>query len=95
VSEHVHETRLLNKYWKGRTRQDRRVYWSHEAGLVACDFCLDLYVVTGISEDCTASRDIIRQIKSRRMRWAEHVERMGQGRNVYRFSVESPKEKTT
>jgi hypothetical protein len=28
--------------------------------------------------------DIIRQIKSRRMRWAGHVARMGEGRNVYR-----------
>jgi hypothetical protein len=28
--------------------------------------------------------DIIRHIKSRRMRWAGHVARMGVGRNVYR-----------
>jgi hypothetical protein len=27
---------------------------------------------------------MIRQIKSRRMRWAGHVARMGEGRNVYR-----------
>jgi hypothetical protein len=27
------------------------------------------------------SSDIIRQIKSRRMRWAGHVARMGEGRN--------------
>jgi hypothetical protein len=31
---------------------------------------------------------IIRQIKSRRMRWAGHVARMGEGRNVYRVLVE-------
>jgi hypothetical protein len=30
------------------------------------------------------SPDIIRHIKSRRMRWAGHVARMGEGRNVYR-----------
>jgi hypothetical protein len=30
------------------------------------------------------SPDIIRQIKSRRMRWAGHVARMGDGRNLYR-----------
>jgi hypothetical protein len=40
-----------------------------------------------------SSPDIIRQIKSRRMRWAGHVARMGEGRNVYRVWWESPKEK--
>jgi hypothetical protein len=34
-----------------------------------------------------SSPDIIRQIKSRTMRWAEHVARMGEGRNVYRVLV--------
>jgi hypothetical protein len=34
-----------------------------------------------------SSPDIIRQIKSRRMSWAGHVERMGEGRNVYRVLV--------
>jgi hypothetical protein len=34
--------------------------------------------------------DIIRQIKSRRMRWAGHVARTGEGRNVYRVSVGKP-----
>jgi hypothetical protein len=34
-----------------------------------------------------SSPDIIRQIKSRRMGWAEHVARMGEGRNVYRVLV--------
>jgi hypothetical protein len=29
-----------------------------------------------------SSPDIIRQMKSRRMRWAGHVARMGEGRNV-------------
>jgi hypothetical protein len=29
------------------------------------------------------SAKIIRQIRSRRMRWAGHVARMGEGRNVY------------
>jgi hypothetical protein len=37
----------------------------------------------------------IRQIKSRRMRWAGHVARMGEGRNVYRVSVRKPKGKKT
>jgi hypothetical protein len=34
-----------------------------------------------------SSPDIIRQIKSRRMRWTGHVARMGEGRNVYRVLV--------
>jgi hypothetical protein len=34
-----------------------------------------------------SSPDIIRQIKSRRMRWAGHVARMGEGRNVHRVLV--------
>jgi hypothetical protein len=34
-----------------------------------------------------SSPDIIRQIKSRRMRLARHVARMGEGRNVYRVLV--------
>jgi hypothetical protein len=33
------------------------------------------------------SPDIIRQIKSRRMRWAGHVARVGEGRNMYRLLV--------
>jgi hypothetical protein len=37
--------------------------------------------------------DIIRQVKSRRMRGAGHVARMGEERNVYRFWWESPKER--
>jgi hypothetical protein len=34
-----------------------------------------------------SSPDIIRQIKSRRMRWAGHVARMGEGSEVYRVLV--------
>jgi hypothetical protein len=34
-----------------------------------------------------SSPDIIWQIKSRRMRWAGHVARSGEGRNVYRVLV--------
>jgi hypothetical protein len=37
---------------------------------------------SGEFQDLYSSPDIIRQIKSRRMRWAGHVARMGEGRNV-------------
>jgi hypothetical protein len=35
----------------------------------------------------------IRQIKSRRMRWAGHVARMGEERNVYRVLMGKPEGK--
>jgi hypothetical protein len=37
--------------------------------------------------------NIVRVIKSRRMRWAGHVARMGEGRGVYRVLVGRPKGK--
>jgi hypothetical protein len=40
-----------------------------------------------------SSPDIIRQIISRRMRWAGHVARTGEGRNVYRVLVGKPEGK--
>jgi hypothetical protein len=36
----------------------------------------------------------MRKIKSRRIRWAGHAARMGEGRNVFRVLVGSPKEKS-
>jgi hypothetical protein len=40
-----------------------------------------------------SSPDIIRQIKSRRMRWAGHAARMGEGRKVYGLLVGKPEGK--
>jgi hypothetical protein len=40
-----------------------------------------------------SSPDIIRQIKLRRMRWAGHVARMGEGRDVYSVLVGKPEGK--
>jgi len=37
--------------------------------------------------DLYSSPNIVRVIKSRRMRWAGHVARMGQERGLYRFLV--------
>jgi hypothetical protein len=39
------------------------------------------------------SPNIIRQIKSMRMRWAEHVARMGEERKLYRVLVGNPEGK--
>jgi hypothetical protein len=40
-----------------------------------------------------SSPNIVRMIKSRRMRWAGHVARMGEGRGVYRVLVRRPEGK--
>jgi hypothetical protein len=40
--------------------------------------------------DLYSSSNIIRVIKSRRMRWAGHVARMGEGRGAYRILVGRP-----
>jgi hypothetical protein len=40
-----------------------------------------------------SSPDSIRQIKSRRMRWAEHVARMGEERKVYTVLMGKPEGK--
>jgi hypothetical protein len=41
-----------------------------------------------------SSPNILRVIKSRRMRWAGHVARMGEGRGVYRVWWGNPREET-
>jgi hypothetical protein len=41
--------------------------------------------------DLYSSPSIIRIIKSRRLRWAGHVARMGEKRNAYRLLVGKPK----
>ena len=43
--------------------------------------------------DLCSSLNIIRLLKSRRMRWAEHVARMGDRRGAYMVSVERPEGK--
>jgi hypothetical protein len=40
-----------------------------------------------------SSPNIVRVIKSRRMRWAGHVARMGEGRDVYRILMGKPEGK--
>jgi hypothetical protein len=40
-----------------------------------------------------SSSDIIRQVKSRRIRWAGHVARMGEERKVYKVLVGNPEGK--
>jgi hypothetical protein len=44
--------------------------------------------------DLYSSPSIIRKIKSRRMRWAGHVVRMGEKKNAYRLLVGNPEGKS-
>jgi hypothetical protein len=46
----------------------------------------------GVLHNLYSSADIIKQIKSRRMRWAGNVACMGERRNMYRVWWESAKE---
>jgi hypothetical protein len=48
---------------------------------------------TSEAEATIPSVNIVRVIKSRRMRWAGHVARMGEGRGVYRILVGRPEGK--
>jgi hypothetical protein len=41
-----------------------------------------------------SSPDIIGQVKSRRMRWAGHVARMGEERKLYKVLIGKPEEKS-
>jgi hypothetical protein len=43
--------------------------------------------------DLYSSPNIVRVVKSRRMRWAGHVARMGEHRGVHRVLVGKPEEK--
>ena len=43
--------------------------------------------------DLYSSPNIVRVMKSRRMRWAGHVARVGEGRGVYRILVGKPEGK--
>jgi hypothetical protein len=45
--------------------------------------------------DLYSSPSVVRVIKSRRMRWAGHVARMGNRRGVCSVLVGNPKERTT
>jgi hypothetical protein len=54
--------------------------------LKACFFKIQLH-------NLYSSPDIVRQVKSRRMIWAGHVARMGEGKNVYRVLVGKPEGK--
>jgi hypothetical protein len=73
----VFEKRMLRRIFGPRREKDRSWRKSHN------DELHSLY----------SSPNIVRVIKSRRMRWAGHVARKGQERGVYRVLVGRPKGK--
>jgi hypothetical protein len=54
---------------------------------------LDVFYVNGELHNLYPSPSIIRMIKSRRIRWAGHVARMGEKRNAYRILMGMPEGK--
>jgi hypothetical protein len=56
-------------------------------------FSVQYFYVNEELHNLYSSSNIIKQIKSRRMRWAGHVARMGEERKVYRVLLEKPKGK--
>ena len=60
------------------------VDWIHTAS------DMDLQTATCQLNDLYSSPNIVRVIKSRRMRWVGHVARMGEERGVYRVLVGKP-----
>jgi hypothetical protein len=73
----VFENRVLRKIFGSRREEDGSWRKLHN------DELYDLY----------SSPNIVRVIKSRRMRWAGHVARMGEGRGAYRVLVGRPESK--
>jgi len=69
----------------------QEVSWDRKGTIRAGDF----FYGKGNEElnDLYCSPNILRVIKSRRMRWAGHVARMGEGRGVYTVLVGKPERK--
>jgi hypothetical protein len=74
----VFENRVLRRIF-GPTRDDVTGEWRK--------------LHNGELHNLYSSPDIMRQIKSRRMRWAGHAARMGDGRNLYGVLVGNPEGK--
>jgi hypothetical protein len=60
---------------------------------VITDLCYEWRKLHNEPNDLYSSPTILWVIKSRRMRWARHVTRMGEGRVVYRVWVGKPEGK--
>jgi hypothetical protein len=81
----------LNRIWRFITncRLQRRIFGPKRDEVT--EECTKLH--SGELHNLYSSPDIIRQIKSRRMRWAGHVALMGEVGNMYRLLVGKPEGK--
>jgi hypothetical protein len=66
------------------------VYSSRPSSLLTSVTVSVFFFIVSIHHDVYSSPSIIRIIKSRRMRWAGHVARMGEKRTAYRLLVGKP-----
>jgi hypothetical protein len=73
---------VLFRHWPGETEEATRIF-----KIVGVPAEIRTDHLHNISPDITASPNIIRMIKSRKMRWVGHVARMGEKRNAYRILV--------
>jgi hypothetical protein len=67
--------------------------WSLNESVHAIIIIITVFIYILILKLLSVKQNIIRQIKSRRMRWAGHVARMGEERNVYRGLMGKPEGK--
>jgi hypothetical protein len=79
-----HRLRLFDNRVLSRIFGPKRDEVTGEWTKLHCEELLNLY----------STPDIIRQVKSRRMRWAGHVARMGEERKAYKVLVGKPEGKS-
>jgi hypothetical protein len=85
----IQEDTILHKLRVFENRLLRRIFGPKRVGVTGG--CRKLY--NEELHNLYSSPSIIRIIKSRRMRWAGHVARMGEKRKVYRLLVGKPEGK--
>jgi hypothetical protein len=69
------------------------IYRSKKIYIFDSPFALEIFYTVHFIHRLYSSPSIIRMIKSRKMRWAGHVARMGAKRNWYRILVGKPEGK--
>jgi hypothetical protein len=90
--ERLSARKIKGEKIEGKGNRRRISFLSHRAGLhPARD--IEFFICGVLTRNLHFSPSIIRMIKSREMRWAAHVARMGEKRNAYRIFVGNPEGK--